>query len=238
MTKEHALKLTIRQIARMTDLSAVKAETTEQDIHDLADAARKHQCICVFTMPCYTSLIAELLAGEPNVGIGGVAGFPSGTVLTRTKAAQARELIAMGCGEIDMVMNVGRLKSGNDPYVLEDIRAVVDVCGEVPLKVILECHHLTDDEIRRACELCIEAGAAFVKTGTGWAPTGATLHNIALMKACVGDRVQIKAAGGVRDLETLLEMHSLGATRFGIGLNSALAILESSETSPGASSDY
>ena len=232
------MTLTLQQIARMVDLSAVKAETTEQDIHDLAGAAKKHQCVCVFTMPCYTEMIAALLAGEPEVGIGGVVGFPSGTLLTSTKATQAAELVGMGCNEIDMVMNVGKLKSGRNQYVQDDIEAVVDASGGVPVKVILECHHLTDNEIRRACGLCVNAGAAFVKTGTGWAPTGATLHNIALMKSCVGDAAQVKAAGGVRDVGTLTAMYELGATRFGIGLSSALSILEPGETKSGETSQY
>jgi deoxyribose-phosphate aldolase len=102
----------------------------------------------------------------------------------------------------------------------------VDVAGQTPVKVILECHYLSDDQIRAGCELCIQAGAAFVKTSTGWAPTGATLENVALIKACVGDRIAIKAAGGIRSLKTVTDMYRLGARRFGIGLSSAINIFE------------
>jgi deoxyribose-phosphate aldolase len=128
----------------------------------------------------------------------------------------------MGCNEIDMVINIAWLISGRDDYVLQDILGVVDIAKEIVpgtlVKVILECYHLSADQIHRGCDLCIEAGADFVKTGTGWAPSGATLENIALIKAHVGSAIAIKAAGGIRNKETLLEMHRLGAIRFGIGL--------------------
>ena len=110
-------------------------------------------------------------------------------------------------------------------------RAVVEAAEGRPVKVILECHWLTNDEIVRACEWCVAAGAAWVKTGTGWAPTGATLDNVVLMKQSVGDRCQVKAAGGVRDLDTLLEMYERGVRRFGIGVRTAQAILEAAEKS-------
>ena len=132
----------------------------------------------------------------------------------------------MGCDELDMVINVGLLRSGQYQRVLDDIRGVVEVAGTAPVKVILECHYLSDEQIRRGCELCIEAGAAFVKTSTGWAPTGATLENVALIKSCVGDAIGIKAAGGIRGLETLIEMYRRGARRFGIGLSTATRIFE------------
>ena len=135
----------------------------------------------------------------------------------------------MGCRELDMVINIGLLRSGRHGEVEADVRAVVEVAGPVPVKVILECHHLSDDQIRTACGLCEKGGAAFVKTGTGWAPTGATVHNVGLMKSCVGDRLGVKAAGGVRSLQTLLDLHGAGAGRFGIGLPSAMAILREAE---------
>ena len=132
----------------------------------------------------------------------------------------------MGCRELDMVIDIAWLKAGRRDLVLNDIASVIDASGGVPVKIILECHHLTDSEIVKACEIGMEAGVAYVKTGTGWAPTGATLDNVKLMKRTVGDTCGIKAAGGVRDLETLLAMHELGATRFGIGVRTAEKILE------------
>lgn len=125
-----------------------------------------------------------------------------------------------------MVNNIAWLKAGNKKLYIQDVRSVVEASGGRPVKVILECHWLTEAEIVRACEWCVEAGAAWVKTGTGWAPTGATLENVALMKLTVGDRCHVKAAGGVRDLETLLAMYERGVRRFGIGVKTAQAILE------------
>jgi deoxyribose-phosphate aldolase len=154
------------------------------------------------------------------------------------KVAEARELLQMGCGELDMVINLGLLRSGRYQRVLDDIQAVVDVAGGVPVKVILECHYLSDKEICKGCELCIKAGASFVKTGTGWAPTGATPENIALIKSCVGDAIAIKAAGGVRGLDMVIEMYRLGARRFGVGLNSAIQIFRECATQSGGAAEY
>jgi deoxyribose-phosphate aldolase len=167
-----------------------------------------------------------LLIEGPDIQIVGAVGFPSGGNTTRIKVAEAKELLEMGCSELDMVINVGLLRSGTYQHVLDDMRAVVDVADGAPVKAILECHYLSNEQIRRGCELCIKAGASYVKTSTGWAPTGATLENVALIKSCVGDAIAIKAAGGIRDLDTLLEMYRLGARRFGIGLSSAMGILE------------
>jgi deoxyribose-phosphate aldolase len=220
------MDFTQRQVARMIDLSAVRADTTEAEVRAAVDMAIEYQCICVTTLPCYTALVRELLDGQPGVRVGGNVAFPSGGATTAMKVAEARELLHLGCDELDMVINLGWLRSGRYQHVLDDVRAVVEVAGRVPVKVILECHYLSDDEIRQGCALCVEAGAAFVKTGTGWAPTGATLENVALIKACVGDAVGIKAAGGIRDLETLKEMYRLGARRFGLGVRTALPIFQ------------
>jgi deoxyribose-phosphate aldolase len=218
--------LTRGQIARMVDLSAVRTDSTEHEVQLLARMARQYACACASALPCFTPLLVSLLCSQMETRVGGNVGFPAGGATTATKVAEARAFVDMGCGELDTVMNVGMLRSGHDAYVLEDIRAVIEAANGVPVKVILECYYLTDDQIRRACELCIEAGAAFVKTSTGWAPTGATLENVALIKSCVGDRIGIKAAGGIRSLETIRDMYRLGARRFGIGLRSAALILD------------
>ena len=115
----------------------------------------------------------------------------------------------------------------------DEIRVIVDAAGSRSVKVIIECHWLTDDEIRKACELCLRARPAFVKTSTGWTPTGATPANVALIKSCVGDEIQIKASGGIRGLETLVEMYRLGARRFGIGLGHEVAIFDALAELPG-----
>jgi len=223
---------TVNNIAAMMDLSAVRAETDADEVRRAAQMAREHGCAALFTLPNMTPLAVVELAGAPGVRVGGTVGFPSGGNTTAIKVAEARELIALGCRELDMVIAVGQLRSRNDAAVRDDVRAVVEAAGDTPVKTILECHHLTDDEIRRACELCVEAGAAWIKTATGWAPTGATLHNIALIKATVGDRAGVKAAGGVRDLATALEMYRLGARRFGVSYQAALRILGAREGDP------
>lgn len=219
-------EIAVNEIARMIDLSAVRADTTEAEVKALAETARRHQCICATTLPCCTPLLVELLADEEKIRVSGNVSFPSGAATTAVKVAEARELLQMGCDELDVVINIGLLCSGQYQRVLDDIKGVVETAGGAPVKVILECHYLSDDEIRTACELCIEAGASFVKTSTGWPPTGATLENIALIKSVVGDAIGIKASGGIRDLETLKEMYRLGARRFGIGLRTAAPFLK------------
>lgn len=220
------MNLDAKQLARMMDLSAVRTDVGLDEVRQLAEACKRYGCICAFVMPCYMAELKEALAGAPETGLGGVVGFPSGAQSTSIKVAEAREHLAMGASELDMVINVGRLQSGQDREVHDDIRAVAEAAGSTPLKVILEAHYLTDEQLLRGCRLAVEAGAAFVKTGTGWAPTGATLHNVELMKSAVGDAAHVKAAGGVRDLDTVVKMIRLGVTRFGVGLSSGAAILD------------
>lgn len=220
------MKLTVQQLARMLDLSAVRTEVDLAEVRRLAAVACQYHCVCAFVLPCYFPELKALLAGAPEVGVGGVVGFPSGAHSTAIKVAEAREQLLAGAVELDMVINVGMLRSGRDQYVVDDIRAVVEAGGAVPVKVILEAHYLNDDEIIRGSQLAVRAGAAYVKTGTGWAPTGATLHNVRLIKSAVGDSARVKAAGGVRDLKTVLEMIRLGVSRFGVGLGSGTKILE------------
>ena len=227
------MKLTVAQLARMMDLSAVRTDVEMAEVGRLADVARQYHCVCVFVMPCYLPELKRLLADTPDVGVGGVVGFPSGAVSTATKAAEARQQVDQGATELDMVINVGMLRSGRDAYVEDDIRAVVEAAAGLPVKVILEVHYLSDEQIVRACGIAVRAGAAFVKTGTGWAETGATLHNVALMKSAVGDRAQVKAAGGVRDLDTVVEMIRRGVSRFGVGLESGVKILQQCAALPG-----
>ncbi|OHB57422.1 MAG: deoxyribose-phosphate aldolase [Planctomycetes bacterium GWF2_50_10] len=219
----------VKDIARMLDISAVQADSTESDIRNMAALAKKYDCVACFAMPAYTRLLKELLCYAPNVNVGGVIGFPSGANTIESKVQQTHQLLDLGCNELDMVINIGRLKSADFAYVFNDVYSVVNVAGNICVKLILECHYLTNDEIKTACELAVKAGIGFVKTGTGWAPTGATPGNVELMKRCVGERAQVKAAGGVRDLATLLNLHRLGATRFGVSAKSAKLILEEME---------
>jgi deoxyribose-phosphate aldolase len=220
------MRLGATEISRMVDVSAVKTEDSETEIRRMVATARENQCAAVFALPAWTPLAIELLEDDAMVAAGGAVGFPSGGQTTRIKVAETRELLALGCREIDMVINIGKLISGRRAEVRDDIRAVVQESSASAVKVILECHYLSEDLIRTGCDLSIEAGAAWVKTGTGLAPSGATLENIALIKRHVGDAIGVKAAGGVRGLETLVEMYRRGARRFGLSWKGALAVLE------------
>lgn len=225
------MSLSTTELAKMMDLSCVRADSSIDEIKQATEAAIQYGCVCVFTLPAHTPYLASLLKGHEEIMIGGVVGFPDGGATTRTKVEEAKEQIEMGANELDMVLNIAWLKNGEYSRVEEDIRRVVKAASGVPVKVIFECHYLTDEEIVTACEISVRAGAAFVKTGTGWAETGATLDNVKLMTETVGARCQVKAAGGVRDRETLLAMYELGARRFGIGVRTALTILEGEESS-------
>ncbi|MCP4454889.1 MAG: deoxyribose-phosphate aldolase [Planctomycetes bacterium] len=218
------------ELAQMMDFSAVRAESDFSDIKRMADAARVHQPTAVFALPAWTPVLRDLLKDQPDITIGGVVGFPSGGDTTESKVFQARQLLTMGCQELDMVINIGKVRSDLFEAVEQDICAVVQAAGETPVKVIFECGHLSDDQIRAASHASERAGARFVKTGTGWADTSNIAHAISLMHDCVGDRLGVKAAGGVRDLETLVDLYERGARRFGVGVDSAIKILQQCDT--------
>jgi deoxyribose-phosphate aldolase len=135
-------------------------------------------------------------------------------------------MLAEGCAEIDMVINGGKLRSGRYEEVEEDVRAVVETAKSVPVKVIIEVPCLERPDVEKACEICINTGAAFIKTGTGWMPRGTTADDVRLIKSIVGDKIKINASGGIRDLNTLIEMYRLGAVRFGVKLRGGRSILE------------
>ncbi len=220
------MKLTIDELARRMDLSAVRADVTQAEVYELAATARKYNCVCAFVLPCYVPELKALLNDAPQVAVGGVVGFPSGAHSTAIKVAEAREQRALGVSELDMVINVGMLRSGCNRYVEDDIRAVVEAADGLPVKVILEVHYLTAEEIVRGSQIAVRAGAAYVKTGTGWAGPGTTLDQVRLIRSAIGTSAQIKAAGGIRDLQTVVAMIRLGVTRFGVGLTSGVKILE------------
>ncbi len=218
--------MNLLKIPSMIDISAVRTDATLSELDKIVAAARLHKFLCVFAMPCYTAELVKTLKNDPDILVGGVAGFPSGADTTSIKVATAKEMINVGVDELDMVINVGALKSGRYDAVKEDIKAVVDAAAGMPTKSILEISYLTDDEIKRGALLAVEAGVTFVKTGTGWGPRPTTVEHIKLIANTIGDSAQIKAAGGVRDLETILEMINAGCSRFGIGLSSALKIVD------------
>lgn len=209
----------------MIDISAVRADSTIEEIEQIMDATKKYPFICIFTMPSMIAKIKERVKALPKTGIGGIVGFPSGGETTESKLAEAQEMKELGCDEIDMVLNIGKLKSNMDKEVADEILAIRKVVSPTPLKVIMEVALLTDDEITRAAKIIRDCGASFVKTGTGWAGA-TTMHHIDVIKAAVGDTIPLKVAGGVRDLDSLLEMHSKGVSRFGIGFKSAIKVME------------
>lgn len=214
------------QIGRVIDVSAVRTDVTMEEINKMIEIVKKYDCVCASPMPWVTEYTINELRDTPSAVVTGVVGFPSGGDTTEMKVKTAQEMVGLGCKELDMVLNVSALKSGMYDVVREDIRAVVEAANGVPVKVILEICYLTDDEIKRGSELGVEAGATFIKTGTGWGPKGTTVETIKLIKKTIGDRAKIKAAGGVRDLDTLLLMQEAGCDRFGIGVRSALNILQ------------
>ena len=223
------MKLDSITLPRMIDLSCVKTNVTMTELQEMVAMAKLHRFICCFAMPCFTPWLAEELKDDHDILLGGTIGFPSGADTTATKLAAERELLAMGCDEIDMVINVGAMKSGMYDYVQNEIAAVVETAQGKPVKSILEVAYLTDYEIQKASELAVRAGVTFVKTGTGWAPTPATVEHIRLIKSAIGDAAFIKAAGGVKTLQTISDMVDAGCTRFGIGIKSVKSILQELE---------
>ena len=220
-------------LAALIDISAVQAFHTEQDVRALAGIATENRFIAAHALPHFVPLLRSLIPAGSFTMVGGPVGFPSGGHATRTKIAEARTLVADGAQELDMMMNIGRLKSGDTDYVTEEIRAVADAIAPVPLKVIIELYHLSDDEIRRASEIVAESGAAFVKTGTGWTPSATTVEKIRIIAETVRGRVAIKASGGIRSLQTIREMVALGVSRFGINTKTAVDLVRECAALPG-----
>jgi len=211
------------QIASMIDHTLLSAVSTEQDIIRICGEAKQYSFATVCVNPYWVPTAAKELQGSA-VGLTTVIGFPLGASRTEIKAAEATDAIAAGATEIDMVLNVGALKSGLKEAVLRDIEAVVQACqGKAKVKVIIETCYLTDEEKKEASLLCKKAGADFVKTSTGFGTGGATVEDIALIRHVVGPDMGIKASGGVRDLETARKLIQAGATR--LGASSGIAIV-------------
>jgi deoxyribose-phosphate aldolase len=227
-----------RELARAVDHTVLKAETTEDDVKALCAEARQFNTASVCVNGSRVTLAAAELAGS-EVKVCSVIGFPLGAMSSQAKAAEAAQALSDGATEIDMVLNVGKLKDGDDEYVRSDIEAVRSAIGERGiLKVIIESATLTDDEIVRACEASCQAGAEFVKTSTGFHSSGgATVEAVRLMKKTVGDRAKVKASGGIRTLADARAMREAGADRLGLsGTASILAELDGSEAEESSSS--
>lgn len=218
--------INIQQLSRLIDVSAVRTDVTKKEIDEMIRVVRDYHCICASPMPWATEYTIAQLRDCPDTVVTGVVGFPSGGDTTAIKVKTAEELIKMGCRELDMVLNVSALKSGDYDYVKRDIAAVTQKAEDIPVKVILEVCYLTDSEIHRASLTAVEAGAAYIKTGTGWGDKPTTADTIRLIRDAIGNSARIKAAGGVRSLDLLLEMRQAGCDRFGLGVRTAETILK------------
>lgn len=196
------------------DHTILKPDATIEQIKNLCEEARQYQFASVCVNPCYVDLAAHLLAGS-GVKVATVIGFPLGATLSSVKAFEAREAVLRKADELDMVMNIGAAKLGLWEAVTDDIRQVVEAAGDSKVKVIIETGLLTDDEKRLACQAVLTGGAAYVKTSTGFGPGGATIADIQLFKAVVGNQLGIKASGGIRTREQAEAMIEAGATRLG-----------------------
>ncbi|MDQ3688459.1 MAG: deoxyribose-phosphate aldolase [Chloroflexota bacterium] len=208
--------VTERQLAKTIDHSLLKPELDDAFIEDGCRLAAEYDVASVCVRPSDVTRARAILDGT-DVALGTVIGFPHGDSTTETKVFEARKAIADGAAELDMVINIGALRSGRDGDVQADIAAVVEVghASGAIIKVILENAYLTEDEKVRGCRLTEAAGADFVKTSTGYAPSGATHEDLALMRRTVSPHIQVKAAGGVRTLDDLLAVMALGVTRIG-----------------------
>lgn len=216
------------ELNRYIDHTLLSATATETDILRLCNEAIKYKFYSVCVNSCYVP-IAQQALGKSNVKICTVVGFPLGAMSTEAKVFEAKNAVEQGATEIDMVMNIGRLKSNNHVAVLKDISDVKRAIGHTPLKVILEISELSKNEIVKACEICIDARADFVKTSTGFSKSGATLTAVKIMKKTVKDQLKIKASGGIRDATTALKYIEVGVHR--IGASSGVAMMTNQTSS-------
>lgn len=216
---------------KLFDHTILKADATEAAVAKICAEAKEYGFMSVCVNTYYTAFVAEQLK-DSDVKVCTVVGFPLGQMSTKAKALETQCAVEDGADEIDMVLNVAALKDGKYEVVLEDIKAVKAACGKALLKVILETCLLTKEEIVKACELSVEAGADFVKTSTGFSTGGATAEDIALMRKTVGPDIGVKASGGVRDSKGAIAMVEAGANR--IGASATIAILSGAKSD----SDY
>ena len=206
--------MTSIEFAAFVDHTVLKPDATQSAFEKCCDEARQHRFKAVCVSPRWVPFAAKRLENS-GVLVATVAGFPNGDTLSVAKAAETRFLVENGADEVDMVIAIGAAREGEWNYVRDDIFAVVEAAGKSAVKVIIECAYLNDDEKIKACQAAKSAGAAFVKTSTGFAASGATIEDVALMRRVVGPEMGVKAAGGIRDAQTALAMIEAGANRLG-----------------------
>ncbi|WP_151409222.1 deoxyribose-phosphate aldolase [Anaerococcus sp. Marseille-P9784] len=200
------------KLNKLIDHTNLKPEATKEDIKNLVDEAIANDFYSVCVNSSFVKFIKDY---NKNIKIAAVVGFPLGAVSTKAKAFEAKTAIEDGASEIDMVIEIGRLKEKDYDYVLNDIKACKEACGENVLKVIIETCLLTDEEKIKACELAVKAGADFVKTSTGFSTGGAKASDISLMRKTVGENIGVKASGGIHNKKEAMEMVEAGANRIG-----------------------
>ena len=206
---------------KMIDHTVLKADTPLETVKSICDEAMEYGFASVCINPCHVAYCADYLK-DSDVNVCTVIGFPLGANTSAVKAFETKDAIANGADEIDMVMNIGALKDKNYDLVRDDVKAVVEAANGTLVKVILETCLLTEDEIKKACELCVEAKADYVKTSTGFSTRGATIEDVRIMKEAVHGKAKVKAAGGVRTPEDMVKIVAAGADRIGTSAGCSL----------------
>lgn len=206
---------------KMIDHTVLKADTPLETVKRICDEAMEYGFASVCINPCHVAYCADYLK-DSDVNVCTVIGFPLGANTSAVKAFETKDAIANGADEIDMVMNIGALKDKNYDLVRDDVKAVVEAANGTLVKVILETCLLTEDEIKKACELCVEAKTDYVKTSTGFSTRGATIEDVRIMKEAVHGKAKVKAAGGVRTPEDMVKIVAAGADRIGTSAGCSL----------------
>ena len=214
-------KYTLRQVAKTIDHALLRPDMSREEVKAGCEVAMKYDVASVCCKPADVAFCADILR-DSDVHVGTVVGFPHGNSATATKVFETKQVVADGATEIDVVINIGWMKSGMYDEVREEIAAVVGAANGNQVKVILENAYLTKEEIVKACQLCEAAGADYVKTSTGFAPTGAILEDVQLMRASVSSKVEVKSAGGVKSLDMLLSFMDAGVKRSGASGTAAM----------------
>ena len=212
--KENA-SMNSQELAGIIDHSILHPATVEEDLPGFCDVVNRYRFAAAYVLPANLPYVTTRIDnGVTKIGTG--IGFPFGTPTTRTKLFECEEVIELGADELDVVINIGALKSGNYTQVRRELEELVSLASPLIIKSILEVSYLTDDEIVEGSKICCDSGVAFVKTATGFGIRPTTMHDLRLMIDAVDGRTGVKAAGGIKDIDTLLEMHRMGVTRFGI----------------------
>jgi len=213
-----------KSLAKLIDHTDVRPIATDADIKRLCDEAVKHGFCAVCVQPYFVRLASRLLANESGVKVCTVVGFPFGTNVTDVKVFEAKKAIEDGAEELDVVMNISAVKSGNYAYLEEELNKIMSVAEDTVIKLIIETGYLTVEEMKKVCDIAVKAGVDYIKTCTGFGPRGVSLDDVRLIKEFTGGKVGIKASGGIRTYEQAVSLIEAGATR--LGTSRSLKVLE------------